>query len=79
MATAYRRLAENVSFLARVKILNFTEAAIGRFDELRAQKLGIAAMDLRIAAITLERQATLVTRNVRDFERIPGLRVENWA
>ena len=51
LAAVYRRLAENVAFLARVKILTFTESAISRFEKLRAEKLGIAAMDLRIAAI----------------------------
>ncbi len=62
LAAVYQRLAENVAFLARVKILTFTESAIGRFEKLRGGKLGVAAMDLRIAAITLENHATLVTR-----------------
>jgi tRNA(fMet)-specific endonuclease VapC len=79
LAAVYRRLAENVAFLARVKLLTFTEAAISLFEELRAQKMGIATMDLRIAAIALEHSATLVTRNLRDFKKIHGLRIEDWA
>jgi len=35
-------------------------------------------MDLKIAAICLAHDATLLTRNVADFQNIPGLRVENW-
>jgi tRNA(fMet)-specific endonuclease VapC len=79
LAAIYRRLAENVTFLARVKILTFTEAAISRFEDLRAKKLGIATMDLRIAAIALDHGAILVTRNPRDFKKVHGLHFENWA
>ena len=35
--------------------------------------------DLRIAAVTLENNGVLVTRNVRDFQHIPNLIIENWA
>jgi tRNA(fMet)-specific endonuclease VapC len=79
LAGLYRRLAENLAFLARVKVLFFTEEAVARFENLRAQKLGMSTMDLRIAAIALEKGAAVVTRNVRDFGRVPGLTIENWA
>ena len=79
LAAVYQQLTSNVAFLARVKILTFTEAAIARFEGLRALKLGVASMDLRIAAIAIEHGATLVTRNVGDFLRIPGLTVVSWA
>jgi len=36
-------------------------------------------MDLRIAAIVLVEKAILVTRNLRDFKRVPGLEIVNWA
>ena len=79
IADLYRRLAETVRFLARLPILVFTEAAIDRYDELRKLKLNIGKMDLRIAAITLEHGAILVTRNARDFSRVPGLPIEDWT
>jgi len=52
-------------------------------DRLRSTAPGERASaavgpDLVIAAIALSRDLTLVTGNVRHFERIPGLRVENW-
>jgi tRNA(fMet)-specific endonuclease VapC len=78
LARGYQRLATAVAFLAQFPILPFSEPAILRYEGLLALKLGVKGMDLRIAAIALE-HSTVVTRNVRDFQRIPGLVVENWA
>ncbi|MFQ5595922.1 MAG: hypothetical protein ACE5HA_17400 [Anaerolineae bacterium] len=39
----------------------------------------ISRADLLIASIALAHRATLVTRNVRHFERVPGLIVTNWV
>jgi tRNA(fMet)-specific endonuclease VapC len=36
-------------------------------------------MDLRIASVVLDHSATLITRNRRDFERVPGLMIEDWT
>lgn len=36
-------------------------------------------MDLKIASIAIPRNAILVSRNLRDFEEVPNLTVEDWA
>ena len=45
---------------------------------LEKQGLRIGDMDIFIAATALEEGATLVTGNVKHFERIQGLKIENW-
>jgi len=79
LAWAYRRLAVTVRSLARVQIVDFDESAIRRCEQLKKLKLKVRKMDLRIAATVLERDATLVTRNLRDFRQVPGLRIEDWS
>lgn len=79
MAQAYRSLAETVPVWARFPIVPMTESAINRFEQLVRLKLNIGRMDLRIAATALDAGATVVTHNVRDFQRVPGLAVEDWA
>ena len=79
LAIAYARLAASVRVLSGMQILDFTESAIARYNALLAMKLNVGKMDLRIAAIALEAGATVITRNLRDFGRVPGLACENWA
>jgi tRNA(fMet)-specific endonuclease VapC len=77
-------LAERVRDLiaSAGQILPFDEPAAQRYGSLRAalEREGrvLAEPDLRIAAIALSRDATLITGNVRHFARVPDLRVENW-
>ena len=63
-------------------VLPFDEAAAGVYGPLRAQLESsgepLAEPDLRIASIALDRDLTLVTANVRHFDRVPDLTVENW-
>jgi tRNA(fMet)-specific endonuclease VapC len=78
-ARAYARLGEAVVRLAKWRILPYTESAIARVAQFKALRLNVRLMDLRIAAIALENGAVVVTRNGRDFGRIPGLSVEDWS
>ena len=63
----------------RFPILDFDLPAIARFESLKSMKLNVGPMDLRIAAIALEHGFTVVTRNLRDFRRVPGLVCEDWS
>jgi tRNA(fMet)-specific endonuclease VapC len=79
LARVYQRLADTVRFLGQWTILSYTTAAIARYHQLIGLKLNIRRMDLRISAIVLVHGGTLVTRNTRDFGRVPGLILEDWA
>ena len=75
-----QRLDETL--LPNLPILPFDASAARRYGEVRAElerrgtPMGDA--DLRIASIALTRDLTVVTANVRHFQKVPGLAVENW-
>jgi tRNA(fMet)-specific endonuclease VapC len=70
------------SLLPNLPVLPFDAAAARRYGEIRAEleRRGtpIGDADIRIASIALDRDLTVVTANVRHFEKVPGLAVENW-
>jgi tRNA(fMet)-specific endonuclease VapC len=74
----YAMLARLLSDYAKVAVLPFDAAALAVFDNLQTQRVRIGTMDLRIAAIALSRGLTLLTRNLRDFQQVPGLLIEDW-
>lgn len=74
----YARFQSDVEAISGLAILPFDEEAAALFAELRKTHRRIGTMDLKIAAICLACDATLLTRNLADFEGIAGLRVENW-
>jgi tRNA(fMet)-specific endonuclease VapC len=75
---AYERLVGLFDFFARWSIAPFDEAAAGEFKRLRQQRIRIGTMDLKIASTALANGALLLSANLRDFEQVPNLRVENW-
>lgn len=75
---AYAKLQKCVEALLTLNILQFDEQAAGLYHDLRRELPRLGTMDLKIAAICIAHEATLLSRNLRDFEKVPGLRVENW-
>jgi tRNA(fMet)-specific endonuclease VapC len=72
-------LAATVEALTSFPVIPMTEAAADRFQVLRKLNRNVGTNDLRIAAIALEAGATVVTRNSRDFSRVPGLLFVDWS
>lgn len=73
-----KRLIRTLETLARWTILPLDDESSAAFDSLTKQRVRIGTNDLKIAAITLAHDATLLTRNSRDFAKVPGLKFENW-
>ena len=75
---AYQLFEETIRDLRRLQILSYTSEAETTYQRWRDASIRISTHDLRIAAICVVHGATLISRNRRDFERVPGLAVEFW-
>jgi len=81
-----QRVTENLALLSRffapLLSLPFDDACAEQYGNLRvalaAAGRPIGPNDLLIAATTLAHGLTLVTHNVREFSRVPGLQIEDW-
>jgi tRNA(fMet)-specific endonuclease VapC len=81
-ASRHRRLAVAEALLSRFKVLDL-DVSVARLHaqvkaELTARGTPIGPHDLWLAATCLAYGLTMVTANLREFQRVPGLRVENW-
>ena len=78
-----RNKAALIQFLSILDILPFDDRAAAAYGYVCAflQKQGtpIGTMDMLIAGHALSEETILVTNNTREFERVPGLDLENWA
>jgi tRNA(fMet)-specific endonuclease VapC len=77
--TAYAKLRALQDDYRPRPLLDFDDRAALEFRRLRDRKIRIGTMDLKIAAIVSANRALLVSRNLRDFRRVPGLLVEDWT
>ncbi len=75
---AYTKLRQLFRFFAVWNLLDWDEAAADEFQRLRLMKTQVGTMDLKIASVVLAGRGRLLSRNSSDFERVPGLVVENW-
>ena len=79
----YGKLSRTIALCRRVPIANFDSAAGERYQIMLQATPSLAKKrlqkDMRIAAIALSQDATLVTRNYRDFSQVPDLRLEDWT
>jgi tRNA(fMet)-specific endonuclease VapC len=79
LANAYRWLSETVKLLSDFEVLQFTEEAQLIYQEFKSQRIRVGTQDLRIAAIVIAHKGVLLSRNLRDFEKIPNLVIQDWT
>lgn len=75
----YASLATNLLIYSAMTLLPFDVGAAKYFDDFKRQKIRIGTQDLKIASIALANNAVLLTRNLKDFEKVPDLRAEDWS
>jgi tRNA(fMet)-specific endonuclease VapC len=75
---AYERLKRPLRNYQQWELLDFDMPAANEFARLR-RSIRVGTLDLKIAAIALSRVAVVVSRNLKDFGKVPNLRVEDWT
>jgi tRNA(fMet)-specific endonuclease VapC len=76
---AYANLVAAEEMFRLFPLVPFDAASESEFQHLRALRLHVGTLDLKIAAIALTNCLTVLTRNRRDFGRVPGLAIEDWS
>ena len=76
---AYTKLLETAQFFSTIPVVPFDLACERQFQALQGMRLRVGSRDLRIAATVLVHSVVLITRNRRDFEQVPGLRLDDWS
>lgn len=76
---AYGKLKVTFELFSDLEVLDYSIAANEYFRNFRQLGIRIGTQDLRIASITLAYQGILISRNLRDFEKVPGLMIQDWS
>ncbi len=77
LVEAYALLQTHIDTFRDAPILAYDDLAATEFERLRQARIRIGTKDLRIAAICISNGVTLLTRNLKDFGQVPGLRAED--
>lgn len=75
----YEMMVRLVSDFKVLPLVSFDAGAALKFNQLQSQRIQLAKMDARIAAIALFRELILLTRNHQDFGKVAGLLLEDWT
>ena len=74
----YDRLIRLIAVLSEWETARWSDQAADEFARLRKARIRIGTQDLKIAALSIVNSALLLSANLRDFEQVPNLQVEDW-
>jgi tRNA(fMet)-specific endonuclease VapC len=74
----YDRLARLIDVFSEWGIVRWSVQAADEFARLRDLRIRVGTQDLKIAALSIVNRALLLSANLRDFNQVPNLRVEDW-
>jgi len=77
--SAYRRFQDTVQLFCKIPIVGFDLLCEDKFQELKTLRPRVGSQDLRISAVALVNDLVILTRNMKDFGRVPGLLTEDWT
>jgi tRNA(fMet)-specific endonuclease VapC len=60
-------------------VIPVSNAVLTHYETLKKMRLNVSTNDLKIAAVAIVHQLTLITRNLRDFNRVPGVIAIDWT
>ena len=75
----YGQLKNALQRYNKIQLFDFDPRAVAILSDLQKQRIRIGTMDLKIAAIAIANDVTLLSRNLKDFGKVPRLKVEDWA
>lgn len=75
----YKQLKKQIENYCSIPIIDFDAYAAQEFQSLKKSYPRLGTMDLKISAIAIVNNATVLTRNISDFGQIPNLRIEDWT
>lgn len=76
---AYRQFQYHLEIYGGMQVCSYDDAAHEWFRTLQSRRVRIGTQDLKIAAIALSLNSTVLTCNTQHFERVPGLKFEDWS
>ncbi len=75
----YAQLLATIRVFSQLPLVPFDSACESQYQRLLLLRLRVGTQDLKIAAVALTNNLTLLTRNRVDFSRIPGLFFDDWS